>query len=264
MDPRRTIAYPLHMLSYQHAYHAGGPADLHKHIALAELLALLTRKPRGITYMETHAGRGLYDLASAESAKTGEAAEGIAKITLPDCPFTDAVKSVRAMHGETAYPGSPAIAAAMSRAKDKMQLMELHPAEFKALRINFEGEAAVHRRDGYEGVMAVSPPKPRKGLVLIDPSYEIKDEYLQVADFTNKLMAKWPEATVMIWYPILKAARHKEMLAALKPSHLIDEVSFNLKDNKGMTASGIALVNPPYGSEEVFRRTREIAAQVLR
>ena len=252
------------MLSYQHAYHAGGPADLHKHIALAELLTLLTRKPRGITYMETHAGRGLYDLASEETAKTGEADEGISKIDLPDGPFTDAVKSIRQMHGETAYPGSPAIAAALLRADDQMHLMELHPAEFKALKTNLEGEAAVHRRDGYEGVMAISPPKPRKGLVLIDPSYEVKDEYLQVAEFTDKLIAKWPEATVMIWYPILKAARQKEMLAALASPHLIDEVSFDLKDNKGMTGSGLALVNAPYGSEAVFSRTREIAAQVLR
>ena len=252
------------MLSYQHAYHAGGPADLHKHIALSELLALLTRKPRGITYMETHAGRGLYDLASAETAKTGEADEGIAKVDLPDCPFTDALKSVRQMHGETAYPGSPAIAAAMLRDNDKMYLMELHPAEFKALSVNLEGEASVHRRDGYEGVMAISPPKPRKGLVLIDPSYEVKSEYLQVAEFTRNLIKKWPEATVMIWYPILKAARHKEMLDALHLPHLVDEVSFDLKDNKGMTGSGLALVNAPYGAEEVFRRTREIGASVLR
>ena len=252
------------MLSYQHAYHAGGPADLHKHIALAELLTLLTRKPRGITYMETHAGRGLYDLASDETAKTGEAAEGIAKIDLPDGPFTDAVRSVRQMHGDTAYPGSPSIAAALLRDVDRMSLMELHPAEFKALKINLEGEAAIHHRDGYEGIMAISPPKPRKGLVLIDPSYEMKDEYLQVADFTHKLMAKWPEATVMIWYPILEAARHKEMLANLDTPHLVDEVSFDLKDNKGMTGSGLALVNAPYGSDAVFARTREIGAAVLR
>lgn len=252
------------MLSYQHAYHAGGPADLHKHIALAELLALLTRKPRGITYMETHAGRGLYDLASVETAKTGEADEGIAKIDLPDCPFTDAVKSVRQMHGETAYPGSPAIAAALLRSQDKMHLMELHPAEFKALQVNLEGEAAIHKRDGFEGVLAISPAKPRKGLILIDPSYEVKSEYLQVADFTRKLMAKWPEATVMIWYPILKAARHKEMLDALPLPRLVDEVVFDLKDNKGMTGSGLTLVNAPYGAEKIFVRTREIASQVLR
>ncbi len=252
------------MLSYQHSYHAGGPADLHKHIVLAELLALLTRKARPITYMETHAGRGLYDLASDETAKTGEADEGIAKLDLPDCPFTDALKSIRLMHGETAYPGSPMIAAELLRPDDKMHLMELHPAEFKALRANLEGEAAIHHRDGYEGVMAISPPKPRKGLVLIDPSYEVKSEYIQVADFTRKLMAKWPEATVMIWYPILKAARHKEMLEALKLPYIVDEVFFDMKENTGMIGSGLVLVNAPYGSEEIFKRTLEIAKPVLR
>ncbi len=252
------------MLSYQHAYHAGGPADLHKHIALAELLTLLTRKPRGITYMETHAGRGLYDLASVESTKTGEAAEGITKVDLPDCPFAEALKSIRLMHGKTSYPGSPAIAAALMRESDKIHLMELHPAEFKALQVNLEGEASMHRRDGFEGVLAIAPTKPRKSLILVDPSYEVKTEYLQVADFTNKLVAKWPEATVMIWYPILKAVRHHEMLAALEVPHLVDEVAFDLKDNKGMTGSGLALVNAPYGSEAIFSRTREIAAQILR
>ncbi len=253
------------MLSYQHAYHAGGPADLHKHIALAELLALLTRKARPLTYMETHAGRGLYDLASVETAKTGEAAAGIAKIDLPDCPFTYALKVIRSRHGDTAYPGSPAIAQALLRPTDKIHLMELHPAEHAALKANIKGAGvSIQHRDGYEGVLAISPPQPRKGLVLIDPSYEVKTEYLQVAEFTRKLVAKWPEATVLIWYPILKAARHKEMLVALRLPHLVDEVSFDLKENKGMTGSGLALVNAPYGAEAIFTRTHAIGAPVLR
>jgi len=252
------------MLSYQHAYHAGGPADLHKHIALAEMLTLLTRKPRGISYMETHAGRGLYDLASEQTIKTGEAREGIDRLTLPDCPFAQALANVRALHGPSAYPGSPAVAATLLREVDRMHLMELHPAEFKALKANLEGEAAMHHRDGYEGVLALSPAMPRKGLVLVDPSYEVKTEYLQVAAFTTKLMAKWPEATVMIWYPVLKAARHKEMLAALTLPYITHEVSFDLKDNKGMTGSGLALINAPYGSDDVLAATLRIGAPVLR
>ncbi len=252
------------MLSYQHAYHAGGPADLHKHIALAELLALLTRKPRGISYMETHAGRGLYDLAAPETAKTGEAEAGIARIPPPDGPFGEALANVRALHGETAYPGSPALAASLLREVDRLHLMELHPAEFAALKTNLEGEAAIHHRDGYEGVLAISPPKPRKGLVLVDPSYEVKSEYIQAADFTRKLVAKWPEATVMIWYPVLKAARHTDMLAALKLPYIKDEVAFDLNDGKGMLGSGLVLVNAPYGAENIFGRTRKLGAPVLR
>lgn len=253
------------MLSYQHAYHAGGPADLHKHIVLAEMLALLTRKKRPITYMETHAGRGLYDLGSVETAKTGEAAEGIARLTLPECAFTDAVQTIRAKRGETAYPGSPAIAQALLRPDDRLHLMELHPAEHAALKSNIKGaNISIHHREGREAVLGISPPKPRKGLVLIDPSYEVKDEYLETAQFTLKLMAKWPEATVLIWYPILDAARHKELLNALRLPHLVDEVSFTLKDGKGMKGSGLALVNAPYGAEAIFKRARELGAPVLR
>ncbi len=243
------------MLSYQHAYHAGNPADLHKHLVLAELLTLLTRKARGISYLETHAGRGLYDLSSPESLKTGEAAEGIQALTLPDCPLKTALDTVRRSFGPAAYPGSPLIAQTLLRDQDRLHLMELHPAEFGALRKALRNEAtAVHKRDGYEGVMSLSPPKPRKGLVLIDPSYEVKTEYEQVADFTHKLMAKWPEATVMIWYPILPAGRHEALINALKINYLRHEVSFELKDGEGMTGSGLLLVNAPYGSPDILKR----------
>lgn len=253
------------MLSYKHAYHAGGPADLHKHIALAELLAFLTKKKRPVTYMETHAGRGLYDLASVETAKTGEAAEGIDRLTLEDCPFKDALTAIRKDHGATAYPGSPAIARALLRPTDRIHLMELHPAEYTALNANLSGRrVSIHKRDGFEGVLEMSPASPRKGLILVDPSYEVKSEYQKVAEFARQAIANWPEATVMIWYPLLKAARHKEMLAAIDLPHLIDEVSFDLKEGKGMTGSGLVLVNPPYGADVVFERTRQIAHQVLR
>ena len=194
------------MLSYQHSYHAGNPADLHKHLVLGELLALLTRKARGISYMETHAGRGRYDLSATESVKTGEAAEGIEALTLPDCPLRHALETTRRHFGEDAYPGSPLIAQTLLRPQDRLHLMELHPAEHKVLRRYLKSDnTAVHHRDGYEGVLSLSPPKPRKGLVLIDPSYEVKTEYAQVAEFVHKLMIKWPEATVMIWYPVLAA-----------------------------------------------------------
>ncbi len=260
----RNSRYQSQMLSYQHAYHAGNPADLHKHLVLAELLTLLTRKPRGISYMETHAGRGLYDLSTPESLKTGEAAEGIQALTLPDSPLATAVQTTRRHFGESAYPGSPLIAQTLLRDQDRLHLMELHPAEFGALRRALRSPTtAVHKRDGYEGVLSLSPPKPRKGLVLIDPSYEIKTEYGQVADFTHKLMAKWPEATVMIWYPILPAGRHEELIAGLKLKVLRHEVSFALKDGEGMTGSGLALVNAPYGAEKCLAQAVKLARPLL-
>ena len=253
------------MLSYQHGYHAGNPADLHKHIVLAELLSLLTRKARGISYMETHAGRGLYDLNAPESVKTGEAAEGIEALTLPDSPLATALQATRAKHGVAAYPGSPLIAQTLLREQDRLHLMELHPTEFRELRQNLRTEnTAIHKRDGYEGVLSLSPPKPRKGLVLVDPSYEIKTEYEQVADFTHKLMIKWPEATVMIWYPTLPAGRHEDLIAGLKLKFMRHEVSFALKDGEGMTGSGLVLVNAPYGAEKCLAQAIKLAQPILK
>jgi len=253
------------MLSYQHGYHAGNPADLHKHLALAGLLTLLTRKARGISYMETHAGRGLYDLRAPEALKTGEAAEGIEAVDLPDCPLKFALDSTRARFGSHSYPGSPLIAQTLLREQDLLHLMELHPAEHKALRRALKsGNTAVHHRDGYEGVLSLSPPKPRKGLVLVDPSYEIKTEYAQVAEFTHKLMAKWPEATMVLWYPILPAGQHMELISGLKLKFTRHEVGFALKNGEGMTGSGLVLVNAPYGTAEVLNRVPEMTGNLIR
>ncbi len=237
------------MLSYQHAYHAGNPADLMKHDALARLLVALTRKPRGITYMETHAGRGLYDLTAPEALKTGEAALGILRADPPPGPYVDTLAAVRAVHGPDAYPGSPLIAQTLLRAQDRLHLMELHPAEHAALKTALKGPGvAIHKRDGFEGVLALSPPVPRKGLVLIDPSYEVKSDYEAVPQFVKTLLGRWPEAAVLIWYPLLpdgRQARLTEAMASLP--HQRHEVAFDLGKGKGMVGSGLLGVNLPHG-----------------
>ena len=254
------------MLSYQHLYHAGNPADLHKHIVLAELLARLTLKPRGITYAETHAGRGLYDLSAPEALKTGEAGRGIGRLAPdPSTLFGAVLADVRSAHGAQAYPGSPLIARHLARPQDRLVLMELHPAEHAALRAALAGPGVtVHRRDGFEGVLASAPFKPRKGLVLIDPSYEVKADYAATAAFTRTLLAKWPQASVLIWYPILPAGRHAELLAGLAPlPHLRDEVRFRDPPARGMTGSGLVLVNAPFGAGDAFEAAHRIAGSVL-
>ena len=254
------------MLSYQHAYHAGSPADLHKHIVLAELLTRLTVKPRTLTYLETHAARALYDLTSPEAVKTGEAATGIERIALdPASPYGRTILSVRARFGSGAYPGSPLIAQSLLRPQDRLILMELHPAEHAALKRNLRGpNVEIHRRDGFEGVLALSPPDPRRGLVLVDPSYEVKSDYADVAGFTRRLIARWPQAVVLIWYPILDAARHLVLKDGLAPlPHVIDEVDLLPRPATGMTGSGLALVNAPYGAAQVFVEARHQAGAVL-
>ena len=255
------------MLSYQHAYHAGGPADVHKHIVLAELLARLTAKPRGLSYVETHASRGLYDLASPETAKTGEAAVGIARLTPdPATPYGRALAAVRAAHGQAAYPGSPLIARALLRPQDRLTLMELHPAEHAALAANLAAEGtAIHRRDGFEGVLALAPFAPRRGLVLVDPSYEVKSDYAATAAFVRRLIARWPEAAVLVWYPLLPAGRHAGLRDGLAPLRAaFDEAAFATPPARGMTGSGLALVNAPWGSEAAFTAARTQSAGILK
>jgi 23S rRNA (adenine2030-N6)-methyltransferase len=143
--------------------------------------------------------------------------------------------------------------------------MELHPAEHAALAAAVAGpNVAIHRRDGFEGALALAPFKPRRGLVLVDPSYEVKAEYEATAAFVLKLLAKWPEATVLVWYPLLPAGRHRVFRTALAPLPvLFDEVSFDPRPERGMTGSGLALVNAPYGAASAFAAARVQGAPVL-
>lgn len=252
------------MLSYQHGYHAGNLADLHKHAALAILLAALTAKPKPLTYLESHAGRGLYDLASVEARKTGEAREGVeaalARAALPDDhPWVAAIRAVRTVHGPSAYPGSPAIARALLRPGDRMHLMELHPQEHAALRRGFRGaDVHVHRRDGHEGLTALVPPIPRRGLALIDPSYEVKAEYEAAAKLLATVHRKWPEGVLLLWYPVLDAGLHEVLRRAVAaagiPKLWQEEVRF-AGTGLRMRGSGLVCVNPPYGAEAALTAT---------
>lgn len=240
------------MLSYQHAYHAGNRADLHKHAVWCALLAHLTQKSRGLTILDTHAGRGLYDLAGAEAQKTGEASDGAAAVSLDGShALGSAVAACRAQYGKMAYPGSPLLSLHFARPQDQVILMEKHPQEGAALKTVMRGKkAVVHLRDGYEGALALAPPTPRKGLVMIDPSYEVKTEYQDVALFLPTLIDKWPEASVLLWYPILAAKRHEAMLDTLSPMQPCrHEVLFTEDSLLRMKGSGLVLISPPYGGE---------------
>jgi 23S rRNA (adenine2030-N6)-methyltransferase len=257
------------MLSYQHAYHAGGPADLHKHMALAGLLTLLTAKERGISYMESHAGRGLYDLAAPQATKTGEAMRGIGLLTPTPHPFWQAMSQIRAQHGPTAYPGSPALARTLLRPHDRLTLMELHPAEHAALETAMADDGppvAVHRRDGAEGLRALTPPNPRRGLALIDPSYEVKAEYIDTALLALETATRWPQGVILVWYPLLPQGREESLIGpveAVAPEGLLrDEVVFADPPARGMFGSGLLILNAPYGAQEVLEKARTAAGAV--
>ena len=256
------------MLSYQHAYHAGNLADVHKHALLAWMLGYLTAKDKPLSYIETHAGRGLYDLAAPEAVKTGEAAAGIARALAegwfaPDHPYMVALTAVRARHGATAYPGSPVLAAELLRPGDRIHLAELHPAEHAALtQAMREWYSVIHRRDGLELALALTPPDPRRGLMLIDPPYEVKSDYDALPRVIGQVHAKWNVGVIVLWYPILASGAHAPMLAALEaqrlPRTLRHEVRFPpAREGHGMVGSGLFVVNAPYGLAEEGRRVGE-------
>lgn len=242
------------MLSYQHAYHAGNLADVHKHAALSWMLDYLRAKPKPLSYIESHAGRALYRLDAAEAEKTGEAAQGIAKVAgwfEAAHPYARVLAETRAAHGATAYPGSPEIAARLLRAEDRLHLAELHPQEHAALAAAMGARAKVHRRDGLEMAVALTPPEPRRGLLLIDPSWEIKEDYRQVPQAIRRVARKWPVGCIVLWYPILRDRPHAPMLRQLErdiPEGVRHEVAFPpARPGHGMTGSGLFVVNPPYG-----------------
>lgn len=252
------------MLSYQHGFHAGNMADVHKHAMLAAMLDYLTAKDKPLSYIETHAGRGLYRLDAAEALKTGEAAAGIGRLEAAfpaGHPYARCLAAVRARYGDTAYPGSPLIAAHLLRPQDRLHLAELHPREHAALvEAMAPFPAHVLRRDGLEAALALCPPTPRRGLILIDPSYEVKEEYSALPHVVGGIRRRWNVGIVALWYPILTGAPHRAMLealSALDPDALRHEVAFDpAREGHRMVGSGLFVVNPPYGlAQEATRLT---------
>lgn len=252
------------MLSYQHIYHAGNLADVQKHALLCAMLEYMVQKPKPLTYIETHAGRGLYDLGSAEAVRTGEAAQGIAVLEArlpPDHPYRRRVAEERALHGPRAYPGSPLLAAGLLRDGDVMHLSELHPQEYRALAQVMEPWGAhLRAEDGFRAALALAPPTPRRGLMLIDPSYEVKADYATIPKHIATIARKWNVGTLALWYPLLSAGLHKPMVAELQesfPEALCHEVRFPpAREGHGLLGSGMFIVNPPWGTlDEAARLT---------
>lgn len=253
----RSRGIPL--LSYQHIYHAGNLADVHKHALLAAMLSYLTQKQKPLSYLETHAGRGLYALDAAEARKTGEAAAGIGRAEAlfpPDHPYRRVLAEVRARYGAAAYPGSPLVAALCLRPGDRIQLADLHPQEFAALKATMAPCGADCRQeDGFPFALARTPPDPRRGLMLIDPSYEVKADYAALPALIARIHAKWNVGGIVLWYPILASGAHRPMLAELEAMEfaraLRHEVRFPpARDGRGMSGSGLFIVNAPFGTAE--------------
>lgn len=254
------------MLSYQHRYHAGGFADVHKHLFLVALIGALKRKEAGFAVIDAHAGEGRYDLASAEALKIGEAAGGIQRLYgIETGPATAAeyLACVRAENGDgrlSLYPGSPALALRLTRPQDELILIEKHPQAVSRLRRALGGSPRVHihDRDALEGLVGLVPPRLRRGLALVDPSYEDKDEYRQVAEAVIKAHRRWPQGISLVWYPLLPAGRHRALIETAAAARLPKTWSSEWlqrpqAEGPGLYGSGLLVVNAPWGFAEGAR-----------
>ncbi len=246
------------MLSYRHAFHAGNFADVLKHAVLTLTLEYLTRKEKGFTYIDSHSGAGMYQLADAYAQKTGEFKDGIAKIIneqAPEAlaPYIELINQLNG-HGELdIYPGSPGIAKAFLRRQDSANLFELHPSdhEFLAEFCQRWKKSHIHNSDGYKGVLGLLPPPSRRGLVLIDPPYEIKDDYQKAVKTIVKGYSKFATGTYILWYPVVKRELVEKMTNDFIKSSVknVLQVEFCMSedtDEYGMTGTGLFIVNPPW------------------
>ena len=192
-------------MNYRHAFHAGNFADCVKHALLVALLRALRAKPKPFAVLDTHAGIGAYDLSAPEPARTGEWREGIARVMEGDAgALADYVALVRQAGYPAAYPGSPALIRALMRPEDRLMLCELHPEDHATLKARYRGDAqvAVHKRDAYEALGALTPFPERRGLVLIDPPFEQDGEFERLAQGIAALRHRFRAGIVAAWYPV--------------------------------------------------------------
>ena len=257
------VRRPAHteMLSYRHAFHAGNHADVLKHCLLVAALRHLNAKPKPWWFVDTHAGAGIYDLQSERARKLDEFEGGVGRLwhrdDLPG-PVADYVGLVRGLNPDgrlRLYPGSPWLASRIMREGDQLRLFELHPSDADLLGHTF-AEAGRHVKvepsDGLAGLKAVLPPQPRRAMVLIDPSYELKDDYKRVRNAMKDALARFATGVYAVWYPQLQRRESQQFPEQMKrlPAKAWLHVSLTVRrpapDGLGMHGSGLFVVNPPW------------------
>ena len=254
-------------MNYRHAFHAGGFADVIKHIVLVRILTYLQEKPAAFRVIDTHAGAGLYDLTSDEARRGGEWLTGIARLmqarfsenVLPLVkPYLDIVRAFNPQRDLEAYPGSPLIARALLRPQDRLTACEVEPKTRKRLidALRRDTQARVVDLDGWTALPAFVPPNERRGLVLIDPPFEQKDEFGRLAEGFAQAFAKWPTGSYLLWYPV-KSRRATDDLArqvaeaaaaGAQPGKCL-RLEFSVSPQAaeaGLTSAGLLIVNPPW------------------
>ena len=247
-------------MNYRHAFHAGNFADVFKHSILTRILVYLCRKDAAFRYIDTHAGLGLYDLSSDEAKRTGEWHEGIGRI-VADPPTGEVAEllapylaqiPVTAEGGILEYPGSPCLAQQLTRKQDRLSLCELHERDVRKLGENIgrDKRVKVLHLDGYTGLKAFVPPVERRGLVLIDPPFEDREEFARLAAAVTGAHAKWPTGTYAIWYPVKNIGACDDFAGALVAAGIRKMLRIELRvasaSNPGLSANGMIIINPPH------------------
>ena len=258
------------MLSYRHSFHAGNHADVLKHSILLALLQYMGRKEKPWWYIDTHAGAGCYTLGAQQGRSQAEYLQGVARLwdadDLPEMLLTykHAVAQFNSRQHLIFYPGSPAIARTLQRPQDRLHLFELHPTDFEQLTHVFRDDypaVTVARKDGFLGLKALLPPPGRRAVVLIDPSYEIKDDYRQVVTALSEALRRFQTGVYMIWYPMLarqEAVRLPSRLKEIAPGDWLDvRIQVGGPDGQGwgLFGSGVFIINPPWILPDMLEQT---------
>ncbi|AAF93363.1 TPA: 23S rRNA (adenine(2030)-N(6))-methyltransferase RlmJ [Vibrio cholerae] len=264
------------MLSYRHSFHAGNHADVLKHIVQSLILNSLQQKEKPFVYHDTHSGVGRYDLTHEWSEKTGEYKQGIARIWQQDNipaeldSYLDAIRQLN--QGETLryYPGSPRVARAHLREQDRMVLTELHPSDYPLLEQEFhrDRQVSIYKEDGFARLKASLPPQERRGLVLIDPPYELAKEYRDVVRAIAQSYKRWATGIYAIWYPVVNRCDIDDMLEGLQGLEIRKILQIELgvapdTNERGMTASGMIVINPPWTLESQMQTILPFLKQAI-
>jgi 23S rRNA (adenine2030-N6)-methyltransferase len=265
------------MLAYRHAFHAGNHADVLKHLVLVQVLRYMNGKDKPYRYVDTHAGAGGYSLEGRYAQKKGEYERGIALLwerdDLPE-PLADYVSLVRQFNPQGAleqYPGSPAIAQMLLRPTDQMRLFELHPTEHRILDAYLGKQRGVEVRhaDGFDGLKGTLPPTTRRGVVLMDPSYEGNGDYGRVIASLREALLRFAEGVYVIWYPQVQKVEAAELprrLEALAPKGWLHARLTVAKPDSlgfGLAGSGMFVINPPYTLHDTLASVLPWLVEVL-
>lgn len=270
------------MFSYRHAFHAGNHADVLKHAILVQALDYLNRKDNPYWVIDTHAGAGLYTLDSEWANKNAEFADGIARLwdrnDLPPllADYVAQIKRYNPNGNLRRYPGSPWLTLDALRDRDRLRLFEMHPTESGILANNLEKldrvalrQTTIYAADGFEGMKSLLPPPTRRGMILIDPSYEDKQDYRRTLNAVKEGLKRFATGTYAVWYPLVQRreandmARQLENLPIKNWLHVSLTVKKPASDGFGLHGSGMFLVNPPWTLHAALKETMPMLTELL-